>query len=383
MQTHPLAAGRTGTALRRAVRFAALTLALLLCLFFASCEKEVETSAPVAPDQVITDDGQTSAPEPVPAPVNPLTGLRERVDYLPARPIAVMINNLKKATPPRGLSQYDGAIEVLAEGDIDRIIAIFYDYASIPELGSVRSARDYYLKLVRPLDPIILHYGGSDAAYIYIKKNKLDTLNGMEGEVDELLYWRDKQRIKQAGYEHSVFTSGEKIAHTIETLSRRTETEKTQPFFLFAPEGEAISAGSLGGEKITVPFSSYIEPVFVYDAERGCYLRSQYGAPHVDEKNGEQITADNLFVLFAPHREVGDQAGHIEVTTTGSGKGLYFQGGTGRAVTWSRAGETDFFEFADEAGEPLAVQRGKVWICMVKPSAEVRYEGGVQEESQE
>ena len=122
-----------------------------------------------------------------------------------------MINNLKQATPPRGMSAYDGAFEVLAEGEINRIIALFYDYESIPEIGSVRSARDYYFKLARPLDPIVLHYGGSDAAYIYIKQNKLDTLNGMESNVDSLVYWRDQQRIKSAGYEHSVFTSGEKV----------------------------------------------------------------------------------------------------------------------------------------------------------------------------
>ena len=165
-----------------------------------------------------------------------------------------MINTVQRARLPRGMSAYAGAFEVLAEGEINRIIALFYDYESIPEIGSVRSARDYYFKLVRPLDPIVLHYGGSDAAYIYIKQNKLDTLNGMESNVDSLLYWRDQQRIKSAGHEHSVFTSGEEVREAVEPPERRTETEQTEPLFRFRrEEGGAKAPGRLPGAPLRGP----------------------------------------------------------------------------------------------------------------------------------
>jgi len=289
--------------------------------------------------------------------------------------VAVMINNLKTATPPRGLSFYDGAFEVLAEGEVNRIIALFYDYAEIPELGSVRSARDYYFRLARPMDPLIAHYGGSDAAYIYIKQNGLDTMNGMEGDVHNALYWRDQERIQSAGYEHSVFTSGEKLVSGIDKLGRRTELkeEATRPFFPFAAEDAPVT-GDLPGEQIRVRYSSYITAAFDYDEAEGRYLRSQYNAPHMDEAVDEQITADNLFVLFVPHRNVGDEAGHIEVQTTGSGEGFYFSRGTGQSIRWSKEGDSAFYTFTDAAGAPLTVNPGRMWFCVVKPSTEVTYE---------
>lgn len=128
-----------------------------------------------------------------------------------------------------------------------------------------------------------------------------------------------------------------------------------------------------------MPFSHYIEPVFEYDAQKGCYLRSQYGAPYVDETTGQQIEVDNLFIVFAEHRAVGDEAGHIEVVTTGSGQGLYFSKGAGCAVNWSKQGDTDFFTFTDEAGQELEVNRGRMWICVVAPNCKVSYTDPAQQ----
>ena len=101
--------------------------------------------------------------------------------------------------------------------------------------------------------------------------------------------------------------------------------------------------------------------------------------PYVDETTGQQIEVDNLFIVFAEHRAVGDEAGHIEVVTTGSGQGLYFSKGAGCAVNWSKQGDTDFFTFTDEAGQELEVNRGRMWICVVAPNCKVSYTDPAQQ----
>lgn len=353
-----------------------LLLSVLLSL--SACKSEpVNATEPSQPET--TEPTQPTQPAPEPRP-NPLTGLQMADDYELQRPVAIMISNIKEATPPKGLSQFDAAFEVLAEGSINRIIAVFYDYEKLGEVGSVRSARDYYFKLVRPLEPIICHYGGSPAAFLYIKNNRLDNLNGIDGSVDRLLYWRDRDRMKN-GYEHSVFTNGEKLKETVAELGRSTELSRPQARY-FTFREESGPAGPLEAERISVPFSSYITAEFEYDAAARHYLRSQYGKPHIDANDDSQIAVDNLFVLFAGHKNIaGDDAGRIAVDVVGSGSGFYFSRGKGIAINWSKESDTDFFVLTKEDGEPLAVNAGSMWFCIVKNNAKVTFETPVKEES--
>ena len=165
------------------LRLICLMLALCTALtLLASCGTQDEPS-----DPIITDDPNAPAEpaEPDPAPetpeepiadpdlfvpegnVNPLTGLCDGIsdEALERRPIAVMINNMIKALPQWGISQADIIYEMLAEGRITRLLAIFQDYSKIEYLASVRSARPYYLELALGHDALFVHAGGSPEAY--------------------------------------------------------------------------------------------------------------------------------------------------------------------------------------------------------------------------
>ena len=79
-------------------------------------------------------------PEPEPEPVaypytSPLTGEGLEEDIGARRPIAIMLNNLEKALPQLGVSQADVIYEIVAEGGITRMMALFQDVEGVGDLG--------------------------------------------------------------------------------------------------------------------------------------------------------------------------------------------------------------------------------------------------------
>ena len=69
-------------------------------------------------------------------------------EYERNRPVAVMLNNLKKAQPQLGNAQADIIYEVPAEGGITRMLA------ALPDLGRSRDPWQH------PLLPSLLHRTG-------------------------------------------------------------------------------------------------------------------------------------------------------------------------------------------------------------------------------
>ena len=121
-------------------------------------------------------------PEPALPYVNPLTGEGCARDIAQKRPVAVMLNNLKKALPQLGVSQADIIYEAPAEGGITRMLAVFQSVEEVGNIGSVRSARDYYVSLAMGHDALYLHAGGSPGAYAAIKNwgaAAFDCVNGL------------------------------------------------------------------------------------------------------------------------------------------------------------------------------------------------------------
>ena len=120
------------------------------------------------------------------------------------RPIAVMINNNHQAWPHAGLDDAYITYEIIAEGGITRIMAVFKD-KDTAKIGSVRSSRPYYLDYALENDAIYVHYGWSEDAKSDISSLGVDNINGM---TDTNTFWRDTS-LKKAS-EHTAFTSMEK-----------------------------------------------------------------------------------------------------------------------------------------------------------------------------
>ena len=311
----------------------------------------------------------TPTPDPTPTPepegpVNPLTGLPMEEEQINARPIAVMLNNLKQAMPQLGVSQADIIYEVLAEGGITRMLGLYQSVDDVGLIGSVRSARTYYLELALGHDAVYLHAGGSLDAYEKIKTWKVTALDCVNGPYEGSLFWRDKDRIKNNGSVHSVVTSGETILKLFPTYSFRQEHEEGWVYEMqFAQDGTPGNGEQ--AEKIQVPFSSYKTGVFTYDSTTGKYLVEEYGAAYIDGNTGEQVAVTNVLVLKTACKLIsGDDAGRITVDLTG-GEGWFACGGKMIPISWSKDGVNGQMVYTTQAGEPLTFGVGTTYVNII------------------
>lgn len=348
-------------------RALALFLAIWMTCALAGCGKEppAKPKPPAAPPSVEEPEPE---PEPyVPAGTNPLTGEPMEPEYENNRPVAVMLNNLKAAQPQLGVSQADIIYEVPAEGGITRMLGVYQSLEGVGNLGSVRSARSYYLELALGLDALYVHAGGSPGAYRDIPVWGVDNLDGVRGGEDAEIFWRDQERRKTKGYEHSLLTSGEKIQEYLDLGRLRTEHREGYIYpQAFVPDG--TPAGGSPAEHVKVRFSAYKTGTFDYDAESGKYLVGQYGGAYTDGSTGEQVAITNLLVLETGISVIsGDTEGRLNVRLTGEGAGTFFCGGKSVPIQWSKADRNSPFVYTLEDGKLLALGQGNSYVCIISP----------------
>lgn len=213
------------------------------------------------------------SPEPYDGPVNAYTGEPVTAAVAAQRPFAFIINNHRDAQPQCGVGEADIIYETLVESGVTRMLAIYKDITDVGAIGTIRSARPYYLDLVRAHDAILVTAGASDEADTYMNEQSITRIDSTKGRYDAYFY-RDEARRAAYGTEHSLFTSSTLIQQNLpsEADFRTAYDGYTEPVYEFSP----LSApdGELAGE-ITVSFSDY-KPngVFTYNASIGKYIVS-------------------------------------------------------------------------------------------------------------
>jgi len=364
-------------------KFFAIMLALLMLLSMAACSAPEEVPAPTPTPTPTATPTPTPAPTPTPTPeptpeptptpyngpVNPLTGEPVAEDVSRVRPIAVMLNNIREAQPQQGNSQADIIYEVIAEGGITRMLGVYQSVESVEVLGSVRSARRYYIELALGHDAVFVHAGGSEEAYSDLRTWDVDYIDGVNGHFSYCpggVFYRDQYRMgdgKKYAYEHSLMTSGERIMNAVEYYDIRTAIKDDFELGLeFADDG--TPADGAAANMITVPFSDYKTGVFTYDEETGLYMVEEYGKPYIDGNDGSQVSVTNVITLQIPCYNSGDSYGHM-IVTLDSGSGWYACGGKMIPIKWEKGDKYAPFKYYTEDGEVLQLGRGRTYVNLI------------------
>ena len=353
----------------------ALLLSVLMLLTACSTPAGGESSS--LPEPAVSAMAPVSEPDPEPVFTNPLTGEETPADQSARRPVAIMLNNLKKALPQLGVSRADLIYEAPAEGGITRMMAVYQSLDGVETLGSVRSARPYYVELAAGLDAIYIHAGGSDGAYSAIKKYSVSNIDGVNGPYGGTMFWRDAARKKNAGYEHSLLTSAQRIesllSGALANKMRQTHGEGYALPLAFAAEG--MPAGGSPANTITIRWSNYKTGVFRYDPATGTYLVEEYGAPYVDGNDNTQVAVTNVLFIATEVKDIpGDTAGRKDIRLTGTGTGYFACGGQCIPIRWEKASANDPLRYYTADGQPLALGVGKSYINVVDGSYPLSFE---------
>lgn len=360
---------------------------LCLCLFLTACGSKPEqtdpsttpsasdptTEATTLPTTEATTEA-TTEPTTVPtteAPVmyrHPLTG-QWLEEPMTTRPVAIVTNNYKAAQPVLGISHADIVFESITEsvGEATRMLAIYTDLIFPDQLGTIRSARTYFVSLARVFNAPLVHHGGSSYAL-----SDISSLKYPHFEVPESVYgYRDQAR-KSSGYssEHTLVTEGNMLLEGL----KKNNIDLTAPAdayygFDFADD---VDLDGETANTITVQFysTSGKYTTMNYDKNEGVYYGTQKWANKqtsiADGNSGDLVPFKNILILNANTRSIAGVSNRY-IDLTGEGTGYFACNGEYVPIQWSRENGSDPFTLTTEDGNPITFGVGKTYV-IVRPT---------------
>ncbi|MFC7322662.1 DUF3048 domain-containing protein [Halobacillus campisalis] len=283
-------------------------------------------------------------------PVYPLTGIPAE-DEVDERVFSVMVSNSREARPQSGLSKADIVYEILAEGQITRLLALYQ--SELPEeVGPIRSARPYFAEIAGGYDAVFAYHGAAGFINEGIQSSGIDYADGAKYDNDGILFRRTSDR--QAPHNSYLLTDG--FEQFLENKGYDSEKDiEPLPF-----SGGIHLAGEPAGE-VTITYHAGETVTFDYDEERGRYLRSSNGVPSIDAENDEPISLSNVFIIKTSH-EVVDDKGRREIDLTSGGEGYLLQNGEQINVEWKNVGGRILPYKKDE---PVDFLPGRIWVNVI------------------
>jgi len=326
------------------------------------------TSTPTStPSPTPTPNGPSSYPE----NVNSLTGLEyPNEEARNRRNLIVKISNFPPVVRPQtNVNLADVVYEMEAEGGVTRFAAIFRTHA--PErVGSVRSSRLLDLELIVMYNALLAYSGTSEPIQNMILDQEwvFRAFSPLKGDNENAGFTRDPRR-DDIAFEHTLFLN----TQTLYDLA--TERNVNNPFkargFAFSEEPDP---GGFDASEVYIDWFGQADARWQYDPIIGRYVRYTDGVPHLDAATGEQLWADNLVIVEAPHNRrpdlfpEGADYESLEIALWDQGRAYVAREGIYHQGFWRRPDNNDgtalYLIFGD--GSPIKLKPGRTWVSIVR-----------------
>lgn len=283
-----------------------------------------------------------------------------------SRPIAVMINNHESARPYHtGLQDAYLIYEIIVEGGYTRYMALYKD-ADLDKIGSVRSARHYFLDYALENDAIYVHWGWSPEAQEDIENLGVDNINGLTHE--QYYFFRDNNI--NVSYEHRGYTSSELISKAVDKFGYRSISEKELLLNYSVDEINLSDRDdSIIADEVIIPYSGIVTTSYEYDADNKVYLRYVNDEEHKDYSSKEQYSFKNIITYqVSNHTLNGDVKGRQDIDNIGTGTGYYITNGYAVKIKWKKESRTSQTVYTYMDGTEIQVNDGNTFI-QIQPSS--------------
>jgi hypothetical protein len=313
------------------------------------------------------------APNSLPSDIDPLTGLRpDNPDLLDRRPIAIKITLFPRYSREwmSGLSMADVAYEYYIEDGLTRYVALFY--GNNPDrVGGVRSGRYFDEHIMRMYHSYLVFANADERVENYLLDSDLLHFLVVSRPDNCPPMCRDKSIQDYNNFFFDAVYFQDWLAERGKDNSRQ---DLRPTLFSQLPPVPNDTA-----TRIYTRYSSYSYNYWDYDPQTNKYLRfqethdtldgrSQEYAPLFDHLTNQQITADNVVMLYVQHRfanhfDEEDQVYHIDLL--GSGKAYVFRDGVVYPANWWRVGMDQPLVLTDPAGNPLPLHTGQTFYEVI------------------
>ena len=273
-----------------------------------------------------------------------------------SRPFAIMINNAPVARPVQsGLQDAYIIYEMIVEGGVTRYMALFLDQ-NTERIGSVRSARHYYLDYALENDAIYVHHGRSPQAASDFGSLGVTRIEVAEGKTG----WRDTKL--NVAWEHKLFTSIDKLKNGMN--GKRSERNKDLLLKYSIDSLDLANVlNSKPANKVSINYSNNTTSSYEYDEVEKVYKRFVNNQEHKDYVTGKQYTFKNIITYQVSNYTIaGDEKGRQTLNNIGSGSGYYISEGYAIPINWSKSSRGAQTKYTLQDGTELVVNDGNTFI---------------------
>ena len=235
-------------------------------------------------------------------------------------------------------------------------MALFMDQ-NTTRIGSIRSARHYFLDYALENDAIYVHHGQSPQAQNDFSALGVDRIVADNSKTG----WRDKSL--NVSSEHTLFTSIEKLNNG---LGNKRTTRNNDLLLNYSVDEVDLSKkkDAKAANDITIQYSNSYITSYKYDENNKYYLRSVNGKAHNDYVTKKQYHFKNIITYQVKNTTLndGENKGRQNIENIGSGVGYYITDGYSIPIKWVKESRKSQTKYYYEDGKEIDVNDGNTFI---------------------